>query len=549
MKGPKPLDVSREELEALRERAQSGELRPEDAPLVEALAQTVVELSQAVEKKGTSLRRLLRIIFGSKNEKKSKLLGSDGDPEDPRPPGGGSGPGASTNASGKKKKARGHGRNGADRYTGAERVAIHHTDPALKAGGKCPDCGKGKLYKQKPAPVVHLRAQTPVTATVYECERLRCGGCGKVFTASAPAKAAERKYAGNVGVMIALLKYGAGMPFTRLESLHRAAGIPLPASVQWEQVAQTADVLWPVLEALWREAAAGDLVHNDDTTMKVLDLKKELDRLEAADEQSASAEKPRRGIFTSGLVSVAGRLRIGLFRTGNRHAGENLGDLLGRRSWEKPEAILMCDALSRNLPKEFKVLLANCLAHARRQFVDEFDAFPESCTYVIERFAEVYKNDAQARERNMDAQARLAYHRQFSAPVMNELEQWSHTQLDDHLVEPNSGLGEAINYLLNHWDALTFFLEKPGVPLDNNVCERALKKAILHRKNAMFYKTERGARVGDLFMSLIHTCELNGINALHYLQTLIDHARHLAKAPERWLPWNYHQAVEAMTSP
>jgi len=132
---------------------------------------------------------------------------------------------------------------------------------------------------------------------------------------------------------------------------------------------------------------------------------------------------------------------------------------------------------------------------------------------------------------------------------MDDLETWCHTQLDDHLVEPNSGLGKAINYLIRHWKALTLFLEEPGAPLDNNICERALKKAILHRKNSLFYKTQNGARVGDLFMSLIHTCQLNGVNALDYLQTLSDHPRHLATQPERWLPWNYRETADTLAVP
>ncbi len=83
---------------------------------------------------------------------------------------------------------------------------------------------------------------------------------------------------------------------------------------------------------------------------------------------------------------------------------------------------------------------------------------------------------------------------------MGELRAWLHRQLDERLVEPNSSLGTAISYMLKHWEQLTLFLRVPGAPLDNNICERALKRAILHRKNALFFKTSRGAHVGDLFM-------------------------------------------------
>ncbi len=125
---------------------------------------------------------------------------------------------------------------------------------------------------------------------------------------------------------------------------------------------------------------------------------------------------------------------------------------------------------------------------------------------------------------------------------MDELHAWMTKQIDEKLIEPNSGLGQAIAYMSNHWHKLTLFLRVPGAPLDNNICERALKKAILHRKSAMFFKTLNGARVGDLFMSLIYTCELGGIEPFDYLTELQKHAEDLVRAPQQWMPWNYRDA-------
>ena len=541
MKRPRPLEVRREDIQALRDRAKRGELSvsAEDAALIESLAETVVVLSEAVEKKGTSIRRLLKLLFGSKTESRRRLFGNKPH-DDADPPAGPAGNASAGSGSGSKPQPKGHGRNGAETYSGAERVSVKHAE--LKPGDICPDCRSGKLRELDPSRLVHVRAQPPVTATIYECERLRCNTCGKIFSAPAPPAVAQRKYAPGVGVLIALLKYGSGMPFARLENLERMAGIPLPASVQWEQVAETAAPFWPVLDALEIQAAQGQVVHNDDTGMKVLELMKQRDESDAAE----IGKRQRRGIFTSGIVSHVGPHRIALFRTGHRHAGENLADVLSRRAADAGKPIQMCDALSRNLPKELEVMLANCLGHARREFVNLFEDFPGPCRYVIEQFAGVYKNDAYTREQKMDPQARLAYHQQHSEPLMNELEDWCHEQLDGHVVEPNSGLGKAIQYMIRHWDALTLFLEQPGAPLDNNICERALKKAILHRKNSMFYKTLNGARVGDLFMSLIHTCQLNGVNALDYLRTLTEHAGRLAVAPQQWLPWTYRDTVAAL---
>lgn len=541
MKRPKPLKVTREDIQALRDRAKRGELSvsAEDAELIESLAETVVVLSDAVEKKGTSIRRLLRLLFGAKTESRDRLFGKEKDDDDPP----GSAAAGNCGRESPKPKPKGHGRNGAAAYTGADRVTVKHPD--LSAGAPCPECDRGRLRELDPSRLVHVRAQAPISATVYACQRLRCNTCGKVFTASAPANVALRKYDRSVGVLIALLKYGSGMPFARLENLERMAGIPLPASVQWEQVAQTAAPFWPVLDALETHAAQGQVVHNDDTGMKVLELMKQRDESDAAE----TGKRQRRGIFTSGIVSQVGAHRVALFRTGHRHAGENLADVLACRNADADRPIQMCDALNRNLPKDFEVLLANCLGHARREFVDLTNDFPEPCRYVIDQLAEVYKNDAYTRERKMDPQTRLAYHQKHSEPLMDDLEDWCHAQLHEHTVEPNSSLGKAINYLIRHWDALTLFLKHPGAPLDNNICERALKKAILHRKNSMFYKTQNGARVGDLFMSLIHTCQLNGINALDYLQTLTAHADKLTATPQQWLPWTYRDTVAATARP
>jgi hypothetical protein len=88
-----------------------------------------------------------------------------------------------------------------------------------------------------------------------------------------------------------------------------------------------------------------------------------------------------------------------------------------------------------------------------------------------------------------------------------------------------------------YWDKLTMFLRQAGAPLHNHITEQALKKmAILHRKNALFYKTQNGARVGDLFMSLIHTCQLRGPNPFDYLTELQNHRRELFQAPRCGCP-------------
>jgi transposase len=148
-----------------------------------------------------------------------------------------------------------------------------------------------------------------------------------------------------------------------------------------------------------------------------------------------------------------------------------------------------------------------------------------------------------AKEQGLSAEQRLRFHQDRSGSAMEGLKEWLQKQLNERRVEPNSSMGKAITYMLKHWEPLTLFLRVSGAPLDNNLCEQVLKRAILHRKGSLFFKTQHGAYIGDLFMSLIHTCTLNRVNPFHYLTTLQRHSSELFKNPKRWLPWNYQQAA------
>jgi len=347
--------------------------------------------------------------------------------------------------------------------------------------------------------------------------------------------------------MVGLLKYGTGMPFHRLQQLQKSLGIPLPASTQWEMVKEAAEAMEPAWEELIRQAAQGEVLHNDDTTAVILQRIRERRKREQAQEGGEHDPEERTGTFTTGIVSIVQGRKIALFFTGGQHAGENLRDVLLKRAAGLKPPIQMCDGLSRNepdLPEELKIILSNCNAHARRQFCDVASRFPEECRYVLDVFRDVYHNDAVARQQGMSPDERLAFHKARSAPRMEELRRWMAEQLDEKKVEPNSGLGDAIHYTQKRWDRLTRFLEVPGVPLDNNAAERILKKAILSRKNSYFYKTARGAHVGDMFMSLIHTAELVNANPFDYLTELQKHAKEVAEKPGQWMPWNYRETIE-----
>lgn len=525
---PEYRELDLEGLGAILERAKTAALSSEDHDQLRAALDKLAVLTRELEAKDVSIHRLRRLVFGASTEKTEQVVGEAGRADK-----------SVTAGQEPKKKHKGHGRNAASAYRGAERVKVPHG--SLSRGDHCPDCPKGKVYLQsEPSPLVRVKGMAPLQATVYELERLRCNLCGKVFRANAPSGVGNNKYDETAASMIGLLKYGCGLPFNRLERLQQGLGIPLPAATQWELVAGASKLLVSAHDELIRQAAQGDVLHNDDTTMRIL----ELARQTAGEVLSSDEDSDKRtGVFTSGIVSTSAGHKVAVFFTGRKHAGENLSELLAQRAAELSQPIQMCDALSRNTPGEFETLLANCIAHARRRFVEVASRFPDECRHVLEKLGEVYRNDSIAREREMSPEQRLNWHQAESAPVMETLEQWLKEQLEQHRVEPNSGLGDAIGYTLKHWLKLTLFLRQPGAPLDNNICERALKKAILHRKNALFYKTENGARVGDIFMSLIHTAELCSADPFDYLVALQRKHEAVAQHPAEWMPWNYQETL------
>ena len=554
MNAPEIIEMNPAEFEELMRRAAQGAFEEDDYAKIRGVLKAYLYVLELIDKKSTSIARLRKLLFGASTEKTADVVGRKGSTpasNSDQAPNADADASAPAPAAGEEKppKKPGHGRNGADDYPGATRVKVTHQ--SLKPGDACPECGRGKAYEMAdPGVLIRLIGQPPVAATIYELQKLRCNLCGVVFTATPPEEAGAKKYDASAVSIIAMLKYGLGLPFNRLDRLQDDLEIPLPASTQWEIVSAGAPAFEPIHDELIRQAAQGDVLHNDDTKVRILELMGERAKQESFDESDdddgRKRDPPERtGLFTSGVVAVSGSKEIALFFSGPRHAGENLIDVLRQRAADLPPPIQMCDALSRNMPKELKTIIANCLAHGRRQFVEVNERFPDQCRYVLEALETVYRNDAMARKNNLSAEERLIFHQTQSGPVMVELRDWLKRQFDERLVEPNSGLGTAIDYLRKHWEKLTLFLRVAGAPLDNNICERALKKAILHRKNSLFYKTRNGAAVGDLYMSLIHTCELNDINPLDYLNELQRHSAAVAAAPAAWLPWNYQQQLAA----
>jgi rubredoxin len=425
----------------------------------------------------------------------------------------------------------GQGRHGAQTYVGAQQVVCRHEE--LAVGQRCPVCGRGQLYGLPAGVEIRINGQALLAAVRYEMEKLRCSACGLVFTAPLPAEAGAEKYSPHARAVLAVSRYYLGLPLYRLEAYQAMLGVPVPDATQWDQIERVADSGYVVFAHLEQLAAQGELIHQDDTSVRILAFIKE--------NQAAVAE--RTGMYTTVLMVRVGERMICLYYSGRAHAGENLRTLLTQRQAGQALPLVMSDALASNAADETMLIRCHCLAHGRRKFSDLVDVFPQECQVVLELLAQVFDHDEEARDQQLSPAARLAYHQAMSRPLLEVLQGWLETQRAARLVEPNSSLGKAITYLQNHWETLTRFLTIEGAPLDNNLAERALKLFIRQRKNSLFYATEHSAYIASLLTSLIATCLHAGVNAVEYLVALQEHRPQVFADPGAWLPWTYQATL------
>lgn len=255
------------------------------------------------------------------------------------------------------------------------------------------------------------------------------------FTASPPKDMEMKKYDDSVSVAISLFKNYAGLPFKRLETLQDMVGVPLKDATQWDLMEGLADKIHPAFRYLEYLFAQGDLVHHDDTGVKILSLIKENKTL---------GDDDRRGMFTTGVLSQYQGHTICLYLLGRNHSGENMGKIMPMRAVDLPPIIRMADALSSNFTGDFIEYACKCLTHGRRKFVEILKFFPESCRAVIRTLKRIYRHDTFTKKQEMSNQERLLHHQQYSTPIMESFKIWLEIQLENKQVEPNSSLGKAI---------------------------------------------------------------------------------------------------------
>jgi hypothetical protein len=460
---PEIIDLTSEEADRLLERINISNLTDNDKKMVSGIINFCFWLQEKLISAKISIQKL-RKIFGAQSEKRPKAIGVS-NPADTSelslialPP--------SENIPSKepesvrvkpniKKHSKNQGRLGFDSYTGAQQVHIAH--PNLSHGSPCPlELCTGRVYKVQPGKVIRIVGGKMADAYQYVLEKLRCNLCGFLYTAPLPPNIGPVKYDARFKATLCVHKYYLGLPFYRMERMQSYLGVPLPDSTQWQLIEQMANSVYRVFYYIEYLAAQGKAVFIDDTGSKILSVILAV---------KANPHLKRKGSFTSGIISHVAGHKIYLFYSGIRHAGENATELLKKRQEGLSKVLYMCDALPYNIPKDLEIILLNCLSHARRGFIEAEPYYPEQCQFVLNSLSAIYKNDRICKEQNFSESQRLEYHQEKSKPIMDSLKAWAETQLNDNLVEPNNGLGKALNYMLKRWDNFTRFYTVAGAAL------------------------------------------------------------------------------------
>jgi transposase len=549
MKAPTHLDFTPEQIEALIERLDKQALEKEDYPVLVNLIKAIVWMNFSLQEKQLSIKRL-RSIFGIKTESAKNLAKfmeqvqaaedkTSTDTSNESVTSDQKGELAESSDTSTKKEPKGkHGHRPASDYTQAKIIDIAHA--SLKKGSPCPSCEKGKLFNLSPGTVLRIVGQPWLQVEIYRSERLRCAICGKVFTANLPPEVAtESRADSSAKALVSLLKYRGGVPFYRQGQIQEILGTPISPSEIWEMTEDVADAVQPVYAVICEHASGAELVQNDDTKARILSVMK--DRKER---KGTPDEDKRTGIFTTAILADLQNMdvKIALFFTGIKHAGENLDDLLNKRSKELSPPIQQCDG-GHNIPEHHDTQLSNCNAHSRRKFYELVTIWPKIVVKIIGWYSTVFANEKLAPS---DPLLRLKWHQDHSTSAMQSIKSYCDDLLKQKEIEPNSSMGKAIAYLNNHWEELTLFLRIPGVPIDNNATERLIKQSVRNRKNAYFYRNETGAKIGDILMSVMETCILNNVNPWEYLIAVQEYQKDVRKNSALWVPWAYKNRLKEL---
>jgi len=568
-KAPDRIEISPEEEKSLRERITNNQLTENDRHLLLSILTLLQWIQGQLSRTKLTIKRLKK-LFGFSNESNSNNNDTDNSPpknppeqqeeenesskEETSAENNSSPENNEQDTPSPQKKLlqwnteQNHGRLSANDYTGCPIIEVPLENDVLR-NGRCPHCLEcntpSKLMKQPPSVVVFLDSQPLITGNRYQLERVRCSVCQTYFTAPLPSDLQGRsKYSYGATSSITIHHYYAGMPFKRLEMIQKLQGVPLADSTQYDLMVEFYEGPVKLIIRVLRQCAAnGVQFYLDDTNGRIIE--------QMLINKQAHSPKEKSAIHATALISEYQGHRIYLFVTNQQTAGKTFSSLLKARHVDE-DFQTMSDASASNFDAVDDTLMARwiitlCLTHSRRKFHELFDPDVEDdVSFVIRTIGTVYHHERYCKQMKLSPQERLEYHQQHSQPMMEALRVWLTNCLKFKDVEPNSGLGYAIIYLLKRWCWLTQFYRVPGGKMDNNLCEIAIKVVIRYRNNSRFYATFYSAQLGDAMMSLLHTAAASEVNLFHYLTSIQEYGTDVETNPKAWLPWCYQQTILAL---
>ena len=522
-------EISQEQLDALVSRLEEAiehelALSPSDLQLLLSAISTLATVQEQLESKDVTLHKLRKLLGMIKSsEKRSQQSRS------------------TAGKSKSKKKER------KPRAKRSPKKVVRHALEHLKKGDTCEACNKGKLYKFAPGNLLRITAQAPLEVTQHILERLRCNGCGQLYTAELPEEVlldgkADQQYGYSAQALLALHKFFSGIPYYHQGNLNTMLGVSIAASTVFDQCEAAANAMVALWQEMKRQAADAGLFMLDDTHNMILDQVPEMRK-----ERNGNGERLRTGVYSSGLIAkTIDEQEIVLFCTSLGHAGEFIDEILTMRTEGLPKPAVIGDALSANVPTVLTVDMGLCNSHGRRQFFDIKHLYPDEVEFVLDRYDEIWDFEHEAKEKNLSASERLAYHKKHSLPYMEELKAWClEYQASEHY-EEHGALASATKYFVKHYDGLTLFCIKEGIPIDNNRTEETLKMVIRSRKTSHFFKTTIGADVANILTSVIATAWRAKLNVFEYLTDLQRYQDQVKLDPKAWMPNRYLETMQNM---
>lgn len=410
----------------------------------------------------------------------------------------------------------------------------------LDPGDNCPDCG-GDL-RVVGEDVSELIDMIAAQLKVIEVARVKksCRRCEKIVQEPAPSRPIPRSMAGpSLLAFILVSKFDDHVPLYRLNEIFSRMGADIPDTTMVDWCGGAMKSLAPLIEKIETDIMASDLLHADDTPIRVLDRSAKKQGLGKAVKQGriwvyARDQRPWAGQAPPGAVYYFSPDRKG------EHPRKHLAASSG---------ILQADAYTgfqelyeRRADGTARFREAACWAHLRRDFHDVWTATKsEIAKEALDRIGALY--DIERQINGKPADLRRAVRQEKSRPKVDAFHAWAEKQLTR--IPGKSDLAKAFRYGLSRWPSFTLFLDDGRVAIDNNAAERGMRPIGVGRRNWLFAGSDAGGETLARAMTIIETAKLNGLDPQAYLADILDRIHdHMANRLDELLPWNWAAATE-----